>query len=214
MDAICRYLSPLGGMTLASDGNALVGLWFDGQKRFGVAPDGDRAGSGDRALEQAARWLDLYFSGRDPGFTPPLAPRGSDFCQRVWRALMRVPYGRTVTYGQLAAGLHCRRPGRRRRGGPKPHRADHSLPSRAGRGRRPGRLCRRAGQESPAADAGKRGDTLNMNKAYDEGVILAVLPFYTILNLKSYHLWVSFPSWRCFIPVNVALLRLPILRIV
>lgn len=108
MDMICRYPSPLGGMTLASDGNALVGLWFDGQRRFGVAPDGECAGSGDRALEQAARWLDLYFSGRDPGFTPPLAPRGSDFCQRVWRALMRVPYGRTVTYGQLAAGLHCR----------------------------------------------------------------------------------------------------------
>ncbi len=47
-------------------------------------------------------WLDLYFSGRDPGFTPPLLPKTTEFRRTVWNILLTVPYGRTVTYGEIA----------------------------------------------------------------------------------------------------------------
>lgn len=98
-----RYLSPLGGITMASDGEALTGLWFDGQKHFGagLAP-------GCREMElpvfdAAAEWLDIYFSGREPYFTPPLSPQGTVFQRTVWDVLRGIPRGRTMTYGEVAA---------------------------------------------------------------------------------------------------------------
>ena len=97
MDYTCHYDSPLGGLTLAGDGTALTGLWFDGQQ----AP----AGRADRDLPVfglACRWLDLYFSGRDPGFTPPLLLRGTAFRRAVWDVLLTIPRGRTMTYGEIA----------------------------------------------------------------------------------------------------------------
>ena len=97
--------SPLGGITLASDGEALTGLWFDGQKRFADTLTDD---GGERALtvfDETERWLSLYFSGREPGFAPPLRPRGTPFRQRVWRQLLAIPYGETVSYAQLAQRL-------------------------------------------------------------------------------------------------------------
>ena len=47
-------------------------------------------------------WLDLYFSGRDPGFTPPLLPKATEFRRTVWNILRTVPYGRTISYGEIA----------------------------------------------------------------------------------------------------------------
>ena len=105
MDYTARYDSPLGGITLASDGEALVGLWFDGQAHFGAGLSGEVSEQSVPVLVEAARWLDAYFAGRDPGFTPKLALRGSEFSRRVWQALLEVPFGGTVTYGQLAARL-------------------------------------------------------------------------------------------------------------
>lgn len=105
MDLICRYASPLGPMTLAAREEALMGVWFDGQRhdRLGLAPE---ARPGDSpVLGQTAQWLDAYFQGRDPGPLPPLAPRGSPFQLRVWALLGQIPYGETVTYGALAARL-------------------------------------------------------------------------------------------------------------
>ena len=105
MDAIRHYHSPLGGITLAGKGDALVGLWFDGQARFGAGLSPDVREGSLPVLDEAARWLDAYFAGHDPGFTPRLSPRGGDFSRRVWAALREVPYGRTVTYGRLAERL-------------------------------------------------------------------------------------------------------------
>ena len=102
MDYRSRYDSPLGGITLASDGSALTGLWFDGQKH--------RADTLERIDEEAAlpvfaetrRWLDLYFSGRIPDFTPELCLRATAFRRTVWEILMTIPYGKTMTYGEVA----------------------------------------------------------------------------------------------------------------
>lgn len=105
MDSVSRYESPLGGIMLAGDGAALVGLWFCGQKHFaaGLASEHDER---DLPVFAAARrWLDIYFSGRAPGFVPPLALRGSEFRRRVWRVLLGIPYGQTRTYGEIAAEL-------------------------------------------------------------------------------------------------------------
>ncbi len=72
VDYVHHYKSPLGGITLASDGTTLVGLWFDEQRFFAASLSPDQEEKTLSIFEQADRWLDLYFSGRDPGFTPPV----------------------------------------------------------------------------------------------------------------------------------------------
>ena len=105
MKYVQRRLTPLGRITLASDGEALTGLWFDGQRYFAAGLDG---GAEERSLpvfDMAGRWLDIYFGGEDPGFTPPLRPEGGAFRLSVWRHLLTVPYGGTTTYKEIAAAL-------------------------------------------------------------------------------------------------------------
>ena len=103
MDYTSRYLSPLGYITLASDGEALIGLWFEGQKHFALTLTNESSEDSDLPVfEQTRNWLDLYFSGECPDFTPPLAPKGTPFQQKVWRLLLAIPYGKTVTYGEIA----------------------------------------------------------------------------------------------------------------
>lgn len=103
MDYLHHYESPLGGITLASDGAALVGLWFDEKQRFFAASlSKDRTEKPLPVFGQADRWLDLYFSGRDPGFTPPLVMRTTEFRRTVWEIMLTIPYGRTMTYGRIA----------------------------------------------------------------------------------------------------------------
>ena len=97
-----HYASPLGGMTLVSDGTALVGLYFDGQKYAAEGLDATRTQKNLPIFEEARRWLDVYFSGRKPDFTPPTAPAGTAFQQSVWEILRTIPYGQTVTYGAIA----------------------------------------------------------------------------------------------------------------
>ena len=96
-----RYASPLGGMLLAADEQGLTGLWFEGAKYFAANLPEKREEKRTPILDEAARWLDLYFAGRQPAFTPPLHLVGSAFRQRVWKRLLEIPYGQTVTYGAL-----------------------------------------------------------------------------------------------------------------
>lgn len=105
MDYTRHVSSPLGGITLASDGEALTGLWFDAQRHFAaaLAPAHEERDLPVFALTE--RWLALYFSGVEPDFTPPLRPRGTDFRLAVWTLLSRIPRGKTTTYGRLAAAL-------------------------------------------------------------------------------------------------------------
>ena len=117
MDYTYHYASPLGGVTLASDGEALTGLWFDGQKHFASTLS---AAPTERALPvfaQAERWLETYFSGREPEFTPPLHLRDTAFRVTVWECLRTVPYGQTLSYGDLAQRLGLPRSAARAVGG-------------------------------------------------------------------------------------------------
>ena len=100
-----HYDSPLGGILLAADEEGLTGLWFDGQKYFARTLPKEYAESETPVLREAKRWLDIYFSGREPDFTPLLHPVGSAFRQAVWALLLEIPYGKTTTYGTLARKL-------------------------------------------------------------------------------------------------------------
>ena len=100
-----HYDSPLGGILLAADEEGLTGLWFDGQKYFARTLPKEYAESETPVLREAKRWLDIYFSGREPDFMPPLRPVGSAFQQAVWALLLEIPYGETTTYGALARKL-------------------------------------------------------------------------------------------------------------
>ncbi len=105
------YRSPLGAMTMVSDGVCLTGLWFDGQKYF---PGELLLGCREAALplfEQTCEWLDRYFSGGEPGRVPPLRLEGSPFRQTVWRLLQEIPRGAVVTYGAIARQLSAGRGG-------------------------------------------------------------------------------------------------------
>ena len=97
-----HYDSPLGGILLAADETGLTGLWFEGQKYFGRGLSAKRAERETPALSEARRWLDVYFAGSAPDFTPPLHPAGTDFQRAVWEMLLQIPYGRTMTYGEIA----------------------------------------------------------------------------------------------------------------
>lgn len=110
MDYTFSVASPLGPVTLASDGKALIGLWFDGQKHFASTLSSRREEKNLPVFDETRRWLDLYFHGRVPDYTPALAPRGTAFQQAVWEKLRAIPYGKTVTYGELARDLGCASP--------------------------------------------------------------------------------------------------------
>ena len=101
MQYIQNYDSPLGGILLAADEVGLTGLWFDGAKYFAAGLDPAYRAEATPALLQAKRWLDIYFSGQEPDFTPPLHLIGSAFRLRVWARLLEIPYGQTTTYGAL-----------------------------------------------------------------------------------------------------------------
>lgn len=128
IEYIHQYISPLGEMTLASNGEALLGVWFDGQKYFGSTLTGKHNDRGHvhrltddvycseknkfdmsecepkslPIFQQADKWLDIYFSGKAPDFTPPMHIEATDFCRTVWEILLKIPFGQTMTYGEIA----------------------------------------------------------------------------------------------------------------
>ena len=104
MEYIQHYQSPLGGILLASDGTVLTGLWFDGQKYFADTLAEKHEERELSIFEDTKRWLDIYFSGREPDFTPEikLAVKETEFRKNVWEILCSIPYGRTMTYGTIA----------------------------------------------------------------------------------------------------------------
>ena len=99
---IQHYKSPIGGILLAADEIGLTGLWFDGQKYFPATLPAAHEEKQLPVFDQTQRWLDCYFSGKNPGFTPPLRPEGSPFRQAVWEILLQIPYGETITYKDIA----------------------------------------------------------------------------------------------------------------
>ena len=103
------YDAPYGRYVMAAEDGALTGVWLEGQKYF---PSDLPEPSGEEAeiFAHTRRWLDAYFAGRQPDVSAlPIAPRGSAFAQSVWQLLLEIPYGQTVTYGQLAEQLAKKR---------------------------------------------------------------------------------------------------------
>ena len=98
------YQSPVGALTLASDGEKLVGLWMKGQKYYGGAVSEKMIEKNDAPIfKETKKWLDTYFSGRKPVISDlPLAPIGGKFRQEVWGILREIPYGEVVTYASIA----------------------------------------------------------------------------------------------------------------
>ena len=98
------YQSPVGALTVACDGESIVGLWIAGQKYYGGAIAGKMVEkSGVPVFGEAKNWLDRYFEGRKPDVSElPLAPAGGEFRQGVWGILREIPYGETATYGGIA----------------------------------------------------------------------------------------------------------------
>lgn len=100
-----NYSSPEGEILLAANDNGLTGLWFYGAKYFAADLEDERTEKLTPVLRQTLRWLDIYFSGSEPDFMPPLELHGSDFRRRVWAELAKIPYGENVTYGEIAKKL-------------------------------------------------------------------------------------------------------------
>ena len=109
MQFTTHYDSPLGGILLAADAAGLTGLWFDGEKYYADHLAKEHREGSLPALAETRRWLDIYFTGREPDFMPPIHMIGSDFQMSVWNILRQIPYGKTVTYGEIAQQIAARR---------------------------------------------------------------------------------------------------------
>lgn len=109
MQYISHYDSPLGGMTLASSGQALTGLWFNGQKHFAATLVSNYEHKELSIFTQTKYWLDRYFSGEKTPSVPRLALQGSEFRLQVWQLLLEIPRGEVTTYGEIAGKIaHAR----------------------------------------------------------------------------------------------------------
>lgn len=102
MDYVYHYASPLGGITLNSDGHALTGLMFDDEKYFEETINTQGADTDLPTFAETAQWLDIYFSGKDPGFLPPISLHTTAFRQEICEIMLTIPYGKTMTYGEIA----------------------------------------------------------------------------------------------------------------
>lgn len=124
------FASPLGEILLAADGRGLTGLWFEGQERFGstllkedaeyvvgadaVSGTGGMSsvspanGAASSVLERSWAWLNAYFAGQEPRFTPPLHMIGTAFQREVWFELLSIPRGEVATYGEIAQRVAAR----------------------------------------------------------------------------------------------------------
>ena len=105
MQYTSQYQSPLGQILLAADKEGLTGLWFADQKYFALYLDAEHEERELPVFAQVKKWLDIYFSGKEPDFAPPLHFTGTDFQNQVWNIMYAIPYGKTMTYGQIAKQL-------------------------------------------------------------------------------------------------------------
>lgn len=105
MQYTSQYQSPLGDMLIAANDIGVTGLWFVGQKYFAYSLDKESEEKETTILQDTKKWLDMYFSGKEPSFKIPLQFTGTDFQNEVWKILCDIPYGQTMTYGEIATIL-------------------------------------------------------------------------------------------------------------
>ena len=94
--------TPLGEIRLRSDGKSLTGLWFVGQVNDAKEHSDIEIKDDLPIFGQVETWLESYFSGKQTPITFPLQPKGTIFQERVWKILQEIPYGETMTYGEIA----------------------------------------------------------------------------------------------------------------
>ena len=104
-----RYQSPIGEYILASDGKNLIGVWQEEQKYYMQGMPKDIIENDNMQIFDAAKhWLNRYFAKQKPAISElALAPQGSEFRQKVWNILCKIPYGETVTYGYIGSRIGC-----------------------------------------------------------------------------------------------------------
>jgi methylated-DNA-[protein]-cysteine S-methyltransferase len=112
MTYLCQIPSPVGQLYAASDGENIVGLWIEGQKYFEANLSEETEAKELPVFQQLKDWLNIYFSGSNPDFLPPLAPQGSAFRQSVWQILLSIPYGELTTYGAIAKQMEAQSEGK------------------------------------------------------------------------------------------------------
>lgn len=105
MSCFSTYPTPLGEVLLSCDDMGLTGLWFFGQKCFPTSLLKEHQKDDHPCLQEARRWLDCYFSGVRPADCPcpSLHLKGTPFQLAVWNRLLEIPYGKKVSYGELAS---------------------------------------------------------------------------------------------------------------
>lgn len=106
---VSYYQSPMGRILLAADETGLTGLWFEGQKYFASRLDKEHEERELPVFERTRQWLDLYFAGKEPDFSVPLHFTGTAFQNEVWEILSSIPYGQTMTYGEIARQIAAKR---------------------------------------------------------------------------------------------------------
>ncbi len=96
------YQAPIGRIAITSDGEHITGLWLPNQTDFELKYDDKLVETEQPIFDKVERWLDAYFSGNIPEIDFPLKASGTEFREQVWAALLEIPYGKTVTYGEIA----------------------------------------------------------------------------------------------------------------
>lgn len=109
MEYISYYQSPIGKMLLAADEIGLTGVWFDKQKYFARSLGKEWEEKEQEVLRDTKKWFDIYFLGNEPKFSVPLHLIGTPFQMEVWEILLTIPYGKTMTYGEIAKKIAVRR---------------------------------------------------------------------------------------------------------
>lgn len=102
MKYVSKYNSPIGEIMIASNEECLTELWFINQKYSSLYFDENSVEQETEVIKNTKRWLDIYFSGKEPNFNLPLYFCGTDFQKEVWQILCSIPYGKSMTYGDIA----------------------------------------------------------------------------------------------------------------
>lgn len=99
------YDSPLGKLLIVSDGEAINAVCFKNQKDFPLSADEFKVNDDLAIFKTVKKWFDDYFNGLNPEINFKLNPQGSEFRKRVWKILSEIPYGESLTYGEIASKI-------------------------------------------------------------------------------------------------------------
>lgn len=109
MQYITTYSSPLGEILLTGNEIGLTGLWFESNQYYPESFDSKHIQKNLPVFALVKKWLDIYFSGKEPDFLPPIHMVGSAFELSVWKILQEIPYGKTTTYGEITKRIAAER---------------------------------------------------------------------------------------------------------